>query len=194
MNKLSKEKRDQLILVCMGTLIVVVGLWFGLIQTQREALVGANKKKAEAVDKLSKGQLYVKNASMVQSNLVVASERLSSVEAKMASGDLYSWMINTLDKFKETHSVNFVDFQRDRPLKFELMPDFPYTNSALFRVRAEAFYHDFGKFIADFENKYPHIFLQNIDIGPPSIPDPNTPEKLSFEMDIVALVKPAKSP
>ena len=194
MNKLSKEKRDQLILVAMGTLVIVIGLWFGVISTQKDALALTLKRKTEAVDKLSRGQLYVKNASMVQSNLTVATERLNSLEAKMATGDLFSWIILTLDEFKKTHPVNFVDFQRERLQKFELMPDFPYTNAALFHVRVEAFYHDFGKFLADFENRFPHMLVQNLDINTPNLPDPTAPEKLSFEIDVVALIKPPTLP
>ena len=194
MNKLSKEKRDQLILVAMGTLVIIIGLWFGVISTQKEALVLTVKRKTEAVDKLTKGQLYVKNASLVQSNLMVATARLIGLEDRMATGDLFSWIILTLDEFKKTHPINFVDFQREKLQKFELMPDFSYPNAALFHVRVEAFYHDFGKFLADFENRFPHMLVQNLDVSLPSAPDPSSPEKLSFEMDIIALIKPAASP
>ena len=194
MNKLSKEKRDQLILVVMGTLVVVVGLWFSVISSQQETLDIINKKKTAAADNLARGQLYVKNAGLVSSNLAVSLDRLTALEKKMASGDLYSWGFLTLEEFKKTHAVNFVDIQRERLQRFELMPDFSYTNAAVFHVSVEAFYHDFGKFLSDFENKFPHMFVQNIEVALPKSPDAAAPEKLGFELDIVALVKPLTPP
>ncbi len=194
MLKLSKEKRDQLILVSVGTLAVVVGLWYWVIGAQETVLAQTIKKKSSAVSKLTKGQLYVKNSSVIQSNLVVVAERLRSLEEAMPSGDMYIWMFNTLDTFKLAHSVNILDIQREKLAKFELMPDFPYTNSAVFRVKVEAPYHDFGKFLADFENKYPHIIVNNMDLAVHDIKDALSPEKLSIEFDVVALVKPLSSP
>ena len=38
MKKLSKEKRNQLILVVMLTTMGVAGLWFGLIYTQQQRI------------------------------------------------------------------------------------------------------------------------------------------------------------
>ena len=56
-------------------------------------------------------------------------------------------------------------------------------------INGTAYYHDLGKFIADFENNFPHIRIVNLTIEPASAGEPGN-EKLSFRMDIVALVKP----
>jgi len=46
-----------------------------------------------------------------------------------------------------------------------------------------------GKFVADFENKYPHCRVVNLTADPAGN-GPNAGERLGFRMDIVALVKP----
>ena len=71
-------------------------------------------------------------------------------------------------------------------------PKFPYR-AALFNVRGTAYYHDFGKFLADFENAFPYLRIQNIELDPNVSSAANTqsePEKLAFKMEIVALVNP----
>jgi hypothetical protein len=59
-------------------------------------------------------------------------------------------------------------------------------------LRGTALYRDFGRFIADFENKFPHMRVQNIEMEPAAqIAGANTdPERLSFRLEIVALVNP----
>jgi hypothetical protein len=47
-----------------------------------------------------------------------------------------------------------------------------------------------GKFIADFENKFPHVRVANLIIQPAQTSGSND-EKLSFKMDVIAPVKPA---
>ena len=51
------------------------------------------------------------------------------------------------------------------------------------------YYHDVGKFISDFENNFPHGRVVNLIVEPVSSADPGN-EKLSFRMDVIALVKP----
>ena len=47
MKRLSKQKRDQLILVCIVTLAVLAGIWFLLIRSQDEALKNLRTEKAD---------------------------------------------------------------------------------------------------------------------------------------------------
>jgi hypothetical protein len=51
------------------------------------------------------------------------------------------------------------------------------------------YFHDIGKFIADLENKFPHMRVVNLAIDPSNAQGAGL-EKLSFRMEIVALVKP----
>ena len=73
-----------------------------------------------------------------------------------------------------------------------LLPDFPYKQ-ATFTVAGTARFHDFGRFLADFENEFPHVRVVNLSL------DANTPaggedaETLNFKMEIVTLIKPTQS-
>jgi len=67
-----------------------------------------------------------------------------------------------------------------------LLPAFPFKQ-VKFAVTGTAYYHDLGRFIADFENTYPHIRVANLQVQPGDAGD--GAEKLSFRMEVIALVK-----
>ena len=76
-----------------------------------------------------------------------------------------------------------------------MLPKFPYR-AAAFNLRGTAFFHDFGAFVADFENTFPYMRIQNIELDPASTSAATSSdhsEKLSFRMEIVALVSPTGS-
>lgn len=56
-----------------------------------------------------------------------------------------------------------------------------------FRVSGTAYFHDLGKFVAAFENAFPHARIVNLLVNPASSSEDET---LSFQMDIIELIKP----
>jgi hypothetical protein len=186
--KLQKEKRRQLILVGLVTAIVLAGLGFGLIKTQFDSLAALDRDKAAAQDTLLQRQNMVKSAKLVEADLAEAAKKLSDLEEGMApGGDIYSWAINTIRGFKLAYRVDIP--QLNQPVRGDvtLLPKFPYKQATL-SVSGTAFFHDFGRFLADFENQFPHLRVLNLEMA--SSLDPGEQEKLTFKMDIVTLVKP----
>ena len=200
MPKLSKEKRDRLILVTTMTIAISVGLWYGIITTRKDRLVEAKATIRAAIDKLEKARTLVKLADRAESQVTAAETRLKVVEESMASGvDHYTWAIMLLEKARAHHDVKIIEVTR--PVKGEvgLLPQFPYQ-AAIFTARGAGHYHDFGKFLADFENSFPYFRVQNISLAPglDSVAAADSPtsvtggENLSFRMEIVALIKPGQ--
>ena len=107
-----------------------------------------------------------------------------------APNDMYSWLIQTLNTFRANYRVDIPQFGRELPAEVGIFPKFPYR-AALFSVRGTAHYHDFGKFLADFENAFPFIRIQNIDLVPAaSESSREAGEKLNFKMELLTLVRP----
>src|ERR1051326_2430139 len=107
----------------------------------------------------------------------------------MASGDLYSWMVNNIRRFKLPYKIDLPQFSQPEVKEMTLIPKFPYKQATL-TVGGTAFFHDLGKFLADFENNFPYFRVLNLDMEPmPSVMGGDK-EKLTFKMDIVALIKP----
>jgi hypothetical protein len=187
MKRLSREKRNQLIVVGVITLAVLGLIYFGLIQPQYDSLAKIAKAKKAANNQLLSIKTTVTNAKMVADDLSGTTHALAETEADLASGDLYSWTYDTLRRFKQAYRVEIPDVGHPTTGEMDLLPSFPYKQIK-FSINGKAYYHDLGKFIADFENNFPHARVVNLIVEPLPGADGGI-EKLSFRMDIVALVK-----
>jgi Tfp pilus assembly protein PilO len=187
--KLPKDKRNHLILVFLATALAIAGLGFGLIRRQYQNLNELAREKVAAQSKVRQMEDTVKQADQLKAKLAEAAKTLSELESGMASGDLYSWAIDTINKFKLPYKVEIPLLSQPSVGEVNLLPKFPYKQTML-TVNGTAYFHDFGKFLADFENQFPQIRVLNLELEPAASLILSEKEKLSFKMDIVALVKP----
>jgi Tfp pilus assembly protein PilO len=188
--KLPKEKKSQFVLVIVITIGVLSALGFGLIQFQYGNLSNIAAKRAEADKKLRAMQDAVKHADQIEAQLAAARKRLGGLEEDLASGDLYAWMFSTIRNFKTAYKVEVPQFGSvGSPVEMNLLPNFPYKQASL-TVAGTSHFHDFGRFLADFENQFPHMRVLNLrlDAMPPTSAGED-PEMISFTMEIVTLVK-----
>jgi Tfp pilus assembly protein PilO len=184
--KLSKDKRNQLILVLFGTVAVVALMWFNLIRPRYTVLSQAAASQSDAEKKLEGIQNAIKRADAITNDLADVTQTLSNAESDMASGDLYSWTYNTVRLFKTPYQVDIPDIGHPDVETMDLLPSFPFKQ-VKFTITGKAYYHDLGKFIADFENTFPHIRVVNLQLQPDQAN--GSDEKLSFKMEVIALVK-----
>lgn len=198
MKHLPKEKRDRLILVALGTAACLAAIWYGLVSNQRKSLDGLAKQIVDQKMKVSSAERLVASSADVKKSADVMEAKLQVIEASMASGDMYSWIIQTMTKFCVGRGVDIPQFSREVTADVGILPKFPYR-AAIFTVRGSAHFHDLGKFIADFENAFPYVRLQNLEIDPmgssaaspvANLKAPSDAEKLSFKMEIVTLINP----
>ena len=191
MNPLPKDKRNKLILLAFGTLVVLAGLWFAILSPQCRKLAEIAKKTADAENKLADGQRTTASAEATEAGLQNTAGKLQAIESGMPSGDLYAWFIQTLDQFRQPYRVELPQKSREVMGDAGLLPKFPYR-AATFTVRGGAYYHDFGKFLADFENHFPYLRVQNLELEASSLTSTNSTdrEKLTFKIEIVALLNP----
>ena len=189
MKRISNEKRNQLILVVLVTLLVVAGLWFSLIRYQQESLQGLAAKKKVDDGKLAQIQVSINNSREIEAELLVVSNQLALQEDDMASGDLYSSMVNSIRKFKVPYKVDIPQFNPGGMADVNLLPKFPYKQFAI-SISGTAHFYDLGRFVADFENQFPGARILNLELTPASAQGPEEKDKLAFRMDIVSLVRP----
>ena len=200
MARLSKEKRNRLVLVIILTIAIGVGLWYGVITTRQERLEETKSGIRAAIDKLEKAKAMVQQAGKADAQLASAMSNLKVVEDSMASGvDHYTWAILLLEKARAHHEVKIIEVTRPVKADVGLLAQFPYQ-ATVFIVRGAGHYHDFGKFLADFENSFPYFRVQNLSLTPgsDSVVGTDAPsavtgvENLAFRMEIVALIKPGQ--
>ncbi|HWW03408.1 MAG TPA: hypothetical protein VNZ64_27140 [Candidatus Acidoferrum sp.] len=190
MNKLSKEKRNQLVLVLV-IFVTLVGGWYAVIyKSQTQNLATLRAKRDAARQKLLQVKQAVDSADQIEAQLAEGRKQLDKIEEGMAAGDLYSWAINTIREFKLAHKVEIPQFsQIDGPKDMTMLAGFPYKQATL-TIGGSAQFHDFGKFISDFENQFPYIRVMNLSLEPASSLVSSEKERLAFRMEIAALVKP----
>ena len=183
-----KEKRTQLVLVILCTLVVFGLIGFALIRPQYKTLSKIYRSESDARAKLKQITDTIKRAGDTSIQLSNVTSNLVRAEGDMAFGDNYAWTYDTLRKFKATYRVDIPNIGQPSLGDVDILPRFPYKQIRL-SVTGTAYYHDLGKFLADFENNFPHIRIVNLVIEPVNAAEAGN-EKLTFKMDIIALVKP----
>ena len=188
--KLSKEKKQQLILATLCALMVCGGLWYGLIGYQDRRLAEIMSKVDEAGQKELKASRLIGNRSRIEADLESKRQKLTAIESTFAEGDLYSWFILRLKEFQLSYRVDTPQISREVVGDVNLLPDFPYRQ-ATYSVRGTAFFHDLGRFVADFENRFPYSRILNLQMDADVSALTPEEEKVTFKCDISTLLKPA---
>jgi len=86
------------------------------------------------------------------------------------------------------YSVNIPTVGQPIITDVDILPQFPYKQVKI-SLNGSAYYHDFGKFVSDLENTFPHMRMINVTLEPLTGFDPDS-QKLNFRADVIALVKP----
>lgn len=193
MKSLSKEKQQQLILAILITLGAISGLALLVIKPQYHRRDELAAQQREAENKLHQVKLAIAGSDQVEIQLADSKKNLQGIEENMASGDLYSWAINTIRKFKLDYRVDIPQFsQIDGPKDVNMLAKFPYKQACL-TIGGTAHFHDLGRFLADFENQFPYVRVVNLSLEPASNLGGNEKDRLGFKFEISALVKPGVS-
>jgi Tfp pilus assembly protein PilO len=216
MNKLSKEKRDKLILVCIAVVAVLGILYTFVLGAQKDSLAALETKITGAQAKLAKAEASLRAADSIEATLNENKKHIEARQDKMAPpGQYYYWFLKLVDQFRKDEKLDsgfIVDITQPEFVDAGLMPKFPYKGAS-FGLRLNGQFHEIGKFIAALENTFPYFRVQNIKLSPSkaaapapgaqtaptglgvnplaSPMEPLVPEtKLVAELKIITLIKP----
>jgi Tfp pilus assembly protein PilO len=209
MNKLSKEKRDKLILVCIAGVAVAGVLYTFVLGSQKNKLGAIQSQITGAQAKLAKAESALKAADVIEAQLAENKRLIDIKQENMApQGQYYYWFFRFVDQFRKDEKLDsgfIVDITHPEFIEAGMLPKFPYK-AASFGLRVNGEFRDVGRFIANLENAYPYFRVQNIRLAPAphnSKPAPVTigsltspleslePEtKLIAELKVVTLIKP----
>jgi hypothetical protein len=187
-NKLSKVQRDQLIGIAAATVVFMAALWyFGVLAKQSE-LKTTRQKSADMQQKLREAEALMRRGDEISGTLHTRSELLARREAGLAPDrDAYAWLIDTINGFVQSHKgVNIDTYSQPEVSDVGIVPLFPYR-WATFHLKGAGYYHDCGRFLADFENAFPYYRIQNLNLSANAGAGTEA-EKLSMTFDLVAPV------
>jgi Tfp pilus assembly protein PilO len=199
MKNLPKEKRERLILVVLLTVTVVAGIYYLVVKTQRNSLETLTREISEQKMKVAHAEQLIASVPKIRHGLDAANRTVAHIEEGMASGDMYAWVIQTVGRFGAERNVDIPQFSREVTAPVGMFAKFPYK-AAIFNIRGNAYYHDLGQFLADFENSFPYFRVQNFEMEPATSSAANNAaaggatspeqEKLAFRLEIVTLINP----
>jgi Tfp pilus assembly protein PilO len=190
MKRLPPAKRNQLLIVIVAT-VALIGLVYSLLISPQKTknIRLANDTKAAKI-KLGQYRQTINLANDTAVKLTAMTMQLSQAEKDVATGDIYLWLNDTFRGFKTAYQVDIPNIsQPTAPSKVDLITDFPYDQVKV-TLNGVAHYHDLGKFVADFENNFPHMRVINLMAEPAAAPPGSAPERLTFHLDVIALIRP----
>lgn len=190
MKRLTPDKRNKLVLTIVGALAAIGMIYFFLISPQTVSNKNLEAKISRQKDHLAQILNTIKGAGLSSGSTNGATSNLAEAEADVARGDLFAWTYDTMRKFKDKYKVDVPTIGQPARIENDLFANFPYKQIK-FSINGTGYYHDIGMFIAGLENHFPHMRVINLSIEPAGGLD-TTSQKLSFRMDVVALVKPNK--
>jgi Tfp pilus assembly protein PilO len=185
----SKEKRDRIILTALGVLFVVAGMWSMLIRPVQSRISERRTQLQKAEDDLTKARRLAEQALKIEEELETSLQKLRNIESQMASGDLYSWIIRTMNPIQAGFTLDIPTYSPPGVGVAEVFPEFPYE-AARFAFHGTGTYHEIGKFVADMENRFPFARIANMELVSNGKADPS--ERLTFKFEFVTLIKPSK--
>ena len=177
-------------MVVLATVVTLSLIYFLLIQSQKdqnEKLAHETSDRYAELDKIKKS---IRQTELTDTQLADISAQLQHAEGDVGNGDVFAWTYDTIRRFKGNYHVDIPNIGQPAISDVDLISGFPYKQVRV-SLSGTAYYHDLGKFVTDFENTFPHMRMVNLSIEPAAASGPGeTNEKLSFRVDVVALVKP----
>ena len=192
MNNLTATQRNRLLGLALGAFGFVALVWYVLILPQRARLEAKQQKLVDVQREMTAAKRNLGLLNEFENDLKLSKHVLQQREQQMASADVYRWMVRIFDELASAHSISVFNLEAPRVEESTIPPKVPYK-AAVFSVSGTAYYHEFGKFLADLENKFPHIRLQGLELKAALTGDADAEEreKLTFKMDLLTLVQPA---
>ncbi len=189
MKRLPPAKRNMLIVVIIATagLIGLIYIFLILPQNANNRKLASDTKAAKA--KWEQYKTVIKQSSNTAKMVEEVTAELKLTEKDVASGDIYSWTYDTLRRFKADYRLEIPTIGQPAVEEVDLLPGVPYKQARII-LSGSGYFHDIGKFLADFENTFPHMRIVNLKIDPYTGAAGAGSEKLSFRTEVVVLVKP----
>jgi Tfp pilus assembly protein PilO len=188
MKRLPPDRRNKLIAVVAATLGLISLVYFFLIGPQKELNEKLAAGTATDLARLQQIKQSVKQSAATADKLTEINELLAHAEDDEATGDVFAWTYDTIRQFKNSRHVDITSIGQPIQSDVDMVPNCPYKQIK-FEIMGTGYFHDIGKFIADLENKFPHMRIVNMVLESGNGSETQS-EKLSFRMEIAALVKP----
>ena len=195
MSKTPGKGGARVVLTALAAVMVLVVMWYTLLDAPRTQLRAKDRIRADLSSTLDTARKQVAEAAKTKASIEIATQRLQEMERKMPIGDPYRWLVKAFLDFPGAARVTLANIEPPHVSESALLPKVPYK-TATFTLMGTAHYHDFGTFLAELENYFPHMRVRRLELSPgyPGEADSAEAERLNFQLEIIALFKPTPEP
>ena len=193
MKKISKDKKDTLILLGIGTAFFCAFAIQFFVAGQRQKINSHKSQLGKIERDNSKLQRLLSKKESIISDYTAALSQIETLEEYMADGDPYTWALLKMEEFNRDYANVRARIQAGKVDQKPLLPGFNFQ-VIRFGVIGEAPFHELGAYVSDLENSNPFYRIENLSIEqkngvPAIIRGRSYNESLSFNFDLVVIIK-----
>jgi hypothetical protein len=160
LSKLSKDKQQKIVLICILTLIVLAGVVQFYVFKNWNALADTKKRIAKLDGQIHQAE---RDAQQAAHDVAHRAEVKSFVEvqhAKMVSGDPFAWAVREFSLLAEQEPVHMVGLHPGGRIETKLG-----SPSYSTRIEFSGTYDEIGAYVRDLENKFPTSEIQTLSVN-----------------------------
>lgn len=196
MNKLSKDKRDKLILTIIAVVGIIAVVYFFVLTDMKDEHATLGTKIISTRDRIDKAERVIKRQATFNEEMAALKASLNTRQAAMPRpGEDHVWFLKIMEDRRGTYNLDINEIRNPEAWDPGVLPNFPFKGVS-FNVTLVGGYTDFGRFLADFENEFPYMRVQLMNVTPDAQPGPpGQPQvaqdtgKLRFNFRVISLIK-----
>jgi hypothetical protein len=183
------ERDKKLLFLIVAVTAAVAGLYYwAVIRTELRLLQQAAEEHQNLQRQAQEIRAFAAQWETWQQQLTAVSNALRELERDLPTGDIYRWQ---LQRFLNPKAPGIIMSDVEPPKAAD--PLIPGTNTpyatVTFGLNGRARFHDFGRFLADLENRYLHLRVDSLELQP-TMPDAVQSEearRLFFRLELLSL-------
>jgi Tfp pilus assembly protein PilO len=162
LRKLPKEKLQKLVLICMLTLIAVVGVIQFYVLKNWRALAEAEASVTKLNDQIRQAERKARDAKQDVAYRAELKSFVGTQRAAMISGDPFAWVVREISLLAEQHPVRVTALHPgDKVESSGRSKRQVYAT----RIDISGTYDQIGVFVRDLENKFPTGEIRSLSIS-----------------------------
>jgi hypothetical protein len=157
--KLPKDKLQKIVLICIMTLIALVGTVQFYVLKNWSALTDTKSQIAKLNDQVHEGERKTQQAAQDVAHRTEVKSFVEAQRAAMVSGDPFAWVVREISLLAEQEPVHMDGLQPAG--KIEMKTGGPLYSA---RIEISGTYDQIGAYVRDLENRFPTSEIQNITV------------------------------
>jgi hypothetical protein len=158
--KLPKDKLQKIVLICIVTLIALVGTIQFYVVKNWSALIDTKSQIVKLDDQVREGERKIRLATQDVAHRTEVKSFVETQRAAMVTGDPFAWAVREISLLAEKEPVH-MDGLHPAP-KLEMKSGAPLYST---RIEFSGTYDEIGAYVRDLENKFPTSEIQSLTVA-----------------------------